>query len=81
MPPVLQGIIRVQHVKVINYIENQARNYNENDFIMHFRLSREIAYTLINRFERSPIYTSLRGIYYYIITIYKTQILFVKYFC
>lgn len=62
MQPVLQGIIRIQRVKLINYVENQARNYNENDFIMHFRLSREVAYTLINRFERSPVFTSLRGI-------------------
>lgn len=61
MQPVLQGIVRIQRVKVMNYVENQTRNYNENDFIMHFRLSREVAYTLINRFERSPIFTSLRG--------------------
>lgn len=61
MPPILQGIVRMQRIKIINYIENQARNYNENDFIMHFRLSREVTYTLVNRFEGSPVFTSLRG--------------------
>ena len=62
MQVVTQGIVRRQRIKVMNYVENQARNYNENDFIMHFRLSREVAYTLINQFERSPIFISLRGI-------------------
>lgn len=54
---------RIQHVKVQNYVENIVRNYNDIDFIMHFRLSRGVTYNLINQFRVSDIFTSLQGIY------------------
>jgi len=59
------GIIvvqRIHHIKVNNYIENVVQNYIEKDFIMHFRLSRAVAYDLIDRFTISPIFSSLQGI-------------------
>jgi len=39
---------RIQHIKINNYIENIVNNYNNIDFIMHFRLKRQIAYDLID---------------------------------
>ncbi|XP_043469299.1 putative nuclease HARBI1 [Leptopilina heterotoma] len=56
----INGIQRIQHIKVINYIESIVRNYIETDFTMHFRLSREVAYDLIGRFEISQIYMDLQ---------------------
>lgn len=58
----MNGVQRVPHVKIQNYIEYVVRNYIENDFIMHFRLSREVAYQLIERFNTSDIFLSLQGI-------------------
>jgi len=58
--PVINGIQRINHVKIVNYIET-TRAYIEKDFIMHFRLSRMIAYDLIDRFEKSDIYAALQG--------------------
>jgi len=63
LEPVLEGIQRIRHIKIINYIENIVTNYDENDFIMHFRLSREISNELIGRFTVSPTYLSLQGSY------------------
>lgn len=57
----LEGILRIDHTKVNNYIETVVRNYINKDFIMHFRLSRMIAYNLIERFQVSDIFTSLQG--------------------
>jgi len=42
-------------------VENIVRNYDHMDFIMHFRLSREITYRLIDQFSISEIFTSLQG--------------------
>jgi len=54
-------IQRIEHVRIYNYVENIVRNYNNIDFIMHFRLSREVAYDLIDQFRVSEIFTSLQG--------------------
>ena len=59
--PVINRIERVEHIKIMNYIENVVRNYIENDFIMHFRLSRNVAYELVERFSVSEVYQSLQG--------------------
>jgi len=50
--PVINGIQRINHVKIVNYIET-IRAYIEKDFIMHFRLSQMVAYDLIDKIERS----------------------------
>ncbi|XP_024875155.1 putative nuclease HARBI1 isoform X1 [Temnothorax curvispinosus] len=50
---------RIQHIKVVNYIENIVRNYIARDFLMHFRLSRAVAYELINQFEVSDIFIEI----------------------
>lgn len=57
---------RIPHVKVYNYVEHVVRRYDDIDFIMHFRLSREKTYELINLFTRSDIFTSLQGMCTYI---------------
>lgn len=49
----------------MNYIENVVHLYAENDFIMHFRLSREVTNELINRFAASPTFLTLQGSLYY----------------
>lgn len=56
-------IQRIEHVRIQNYVENIVRNYNNIDFIMHFRLSREVTYNLIDQFRVSEIFTSLQGTY------------------
>lgn len=61
--PVFGRVQRIEHVKIHNYIENIVRSYNNIDFIMHFRFSREKAYELINQFEISEIFIS-QGMYY-----------------
>lgn len=58
--PVFGIVQRIEHVKVNNYIENIVYNYNNVDFIMHFRLSRVIAYKLIDRFRVSEIFISIQ---------------------
>ncbi|XP_071632700.1 putative nuclease HARBI1 [Temnothorax longispinosus] len=58
--PILGMIQRIEHVRIHNYVENVIRNYNNIDFIMHFRLSREVAYHLIDQFHVSEIFTSLQ---------------------
>lgn len=57
--PILGIIQRIEHVKIQNYVENIVQNYNNIDFIMHFRLSREVTYNLIHQFHVSEIFTSL----------------------
>jgi len=56
--PVINGIQRINHVKIVNYIET-TRAYIEKDFIMHFYSSRMVVYDLIDGFERSDIYAAL----------------------
>ncbi|XP_071652767.1 putative nuclease HARBI1 isoform X1 [Temnothorax longispinosus] len=58
--PIFGMIQRIEHVKIQNYVEDIVRNYNEIDFIMHFRISREKTYELINRFRISEIFVSLQ---------------------
>lgn len=67
--PIFRIVQRIEHIKVYNYIENIVSNYNRFhiDFIMHFRLSRRIAYQLIDQFSVSEIFTSIQGIYYFLI--------------
>ncbi|XP_026826173.1 putative nuclease HARBI1 isoform X2 [Ooceraea biroi] len=57
--PLFGLVQRLQHIKVQNYIENIVYNYDDKDFIMHFRLSRLIVYELINKFRTSIIFTSI----------------------
>lgn len=64
--PVFGIIQKIEHIKVHNYIENIVNNYNNIDFIMYFRLSRRIAYQLIDQFSVSEIFTSIQGIYYFL---------------
>lgn len=59
--PIFGLIQRVERVKIMNYIENIVTRYNDTDFIMHFRLSRVIAYELIAKFSMSEVFTSLQG--------------------
>lgn len=54
---------RVDHVRINNYVENIVRNYNNIDFIMHFRLSRHIVYRMIDEFSASEIFTSLQSLF------------------
>ena len=61
LEPVLGMVQRVNRIKILNYIENVVHLYVENDFIMHFRLSREVTYELIGRFAASPIFLALQG--------------------
>lgn len=61
----IEGMQRIPHIKVNNYVENIVRNYINKDFIMHFRLSRRIVNELTIRFEMSEEFTSLQGILYY----------------
>lgn len=63
----LRGVQRIHHIKINNYIENVVQNYINKDFIMHFRLSRPVAYNLIERFTTSEIFTSLQDISLFII--------------
>lgn len=60
---IFEAIQRVQHVKIESNVENIVRNYNI-DFIIHFRLSRQVAYRLIDEFSISEIFISLRGIFH-----------------
>ncbi|XP_071578821.1 uncharacterized protein [Temnothorax nylanderi] len=55
------AIQRIEHVRINNYVENIVRNYDNIDFIMHFRLSREKTFQLINQFRVSEIFMSLQG--------------------
>lgn len=57
--PIFGMIQRTEHIKIMNYIENIVSRYDNIDFIMHFRLSREIAYELIAKFSISEVFTSL----------------------
>ncbi|XP_024886102.1 putative nuclease HARBI1 [Temnothorax curvispinosus] len=54
------AIQRIEHVRINNYVENIVRNYDNIDFIMHFRLSREKTFQLINQFRVSEIFMSLQ---------------------
>ena len=65
--PLLGLIRRTEHVKIRNYIDNIVCNYDDRDFLMHFRLSREVTYELINQFRVSEIFTSIQGKCTYII--------------
>ena len=65
LEPVLGVVQRVHHVKIVNYIENVVYLYTENDFIIHFRLSREVTNELIDRFAASPIFLALQGLLYH----------------
>ncbi|XP_012542720.3 LOW QUALITY PROTEIN: putative nuclease HARBI1 [Monomorium pharaonis] len=58
--PVFGRLQRIQHVKILNYVKNIVNNYDNIDFIMHFRLSREKTYELINKFRISEIFISLQ---------------------
>jgi len=60
--PILGIIQRIDHVKIHNYVENIVRNYDNIDFIMHFRLSKDITYELVDQFRVSEIFTSLQGL-------------------
>lgn len=42
LDPVLGIMQRIEHIKVNNYIENVVIYYTNVDFIMHFRLSRQV---------------------------------------
>ncbi|XP_032688007.1 putative nuclease HARBI1 [Odontomachus brunneus] len=57
--PVLGIIQRIEHVRIRNYIEHIVHNYNNVDFIMHFRLSRQVAYSLMEQFAVSDIFISI----------------------
>lgn len=63
LSPILMGIERANHVRVVDYVETIVRNYIEYDFTMHFHLSRQVAYYLIDRFGVSTIFTSLQCMY------------------
>jgi len=56
--PIINGVQRINHVKIVNYVET-TRAYIEKDFIMHFRLSRMVAYDLIDRFSNQRISITL----------------------
>ncbi|XP_029157915.1 uncharacterized protein LOC114930332 isoform X1 [Nylanderia fulva] len=58
--PIFGLVQRIEHVKINNYIEHIVHNYNNVDFIMHFRLSRRAAYQLIDQFTVSEIFTSIQ---------------------
>jgi len=59
--PVINGIQRIDRVKIINYLEIVS-NYSDKDFIMHFRLTRSVAKDLICRFELTHFYNNLKGL-------------------
>lgn len=61
--PIFGLVQRIEHVKINNYIEYIVHNYNNVDFLMHFRLSRRAAYQLIDHFTVSEIFTSIQGVY------------------
>lgn len=61
LDPVLGIMQRIEHIKVNNYIENVVIYYTNMDFIMHFRLSRQVAYGLIDQFRMFYIYTSMES--------------------
>lgn len=58
--PIFGMLQRMGHIKIHNYVENIVRNYDNIDFIMHFKLSKEVAYGLIDQFNVSEIFTSLQ---------------------
>lgn len=58
--PIFGLVQRIEHVKINNYIEHIVHNYNNIDFLMHFRLSRRAAYQLIDQFTVSEIFTSIQ---------------------
>ncbi|XP_029175130.1 uncharacterized protein LOC114943644 isoform X3 [Nylanderia fulva] len=60
--PIFGLVQRIEHVKINNYIEHIVHNYNNVDFIMHFRLSRRAAYQLIDQFTVSEIFTSIQAL-------------------
>lgn len=62
LEPVLGVVQRVHRVKILNYIENVVHSYVDSDFIMHFRLSRDLTNELIGRFAASPIFLALQGL-------------------
>jgi len=59
-------------------IENIVRNYIEKDFVMHFHLSRAVAYYLIENFTVSPIFIFMQGISLFVIN--TIQIFVIHYF-
>lgn len=58
MRPVINGIQGINHAKITNYIDI-VHQYIDRDFIMHFRLSRTVAYDLIYKFEHSRFFNIL----------------------
>jgi len=42
MHPVINGIQRIDRVKITNYLEIVS-DYNDKDFLMHFRFNRDAA--------------------------------------
>ncbi|XP_028047037.1 putative nuclease HARBI1 [Monomorium pharaonis] len=57
----LQVVQRVHRVKILNYIDNVVSAYVENDFIMHFRLSRQVTNELIGHFTTSATFLALQA--------------------
>jgi len=59
MHPVINGIQRIDRVKITNYLEIVS-NYSDKDFLMHFRFNRDAANKLINVFKMPSFYTCLK---------------------
>jgi len=59
MHPVINGIQRIDRVKITNYLEIVFK-YSDKDFLMHFRFGRDAANKLINLFKMSNFYTCLK---------------------
>lgn len=59
MHPIINGMQRVDRAKMLNYVEKTVQLYDDADFLMHFRLSRQLTYHLISRFAASHCYKNM----------------------
>lgn len=66
LEPFLEAVVKKERFKVPYYVETVVGNYIDDDFIMHFRLSRAVANDLVSRFAASTTYSSLRGLNSYL---------------
>ena len=52
---------RIPAIRTRDTIQN-ARALSDNAFIMHYRLSRDMTYELIDKFENSTVYAAIQRV-------------------
>lgn len=57
---IINCVQRIDHVRILNYME-VVDSYYDDEFITHFRMSRDVVDDLIQRYNRSPVYEMIIG--------------------